>query len=57
MHYFVLYSENIDGIKEYEKINNEYIKLEDPIKLKMLGVYRHSFGFGLLFFYHLHLFL
>ena len=41
---FVLYSENIDGTKEYEKVNGEYIKLDEPIKLKMLGVYRHSFG-------------
>lgn len=41
---FVLYSENIDGTKEYEKVNGECIKLDEPIKLKMLGVYRHSFG-------------
>lgn len=41
---FVLYSENIDGTKEYEKINGEYIKLDKPLKLKMFGVYRHSFG-------------
>jgi len=44
---FVLYSENIDGIKEYEKVNGEYIKLDEPIKLKMFGVYRHSFGCNL----------
>jgi hypothetical protein len=44
---FVLYSENIDGIKEYERVNEEYIKLDEPIKLKMLGVYRHSFGCSL----------
>ena len=40
---FVLYSNNIKGIKEYEKINGEYTKLDEPIKLKMFGVYRHSF--------------
>lgn len=40
---FVLYSNNIDGIKEYEKVNGEYIKLDEPIKLKMFGVYKHSF--------------
>ena len=40
---FVLYSKNIDGIKEYEKVNGEYIKLDEPIKLKMFGVYKHSF--------------
>ena len=44
---FVLYSNNIDGIKEYEKVNGEYIKLDEPIKLKMFGVYRHSFGCSL----------
>jgi len=40
---FVLYSNNIDGVKEYEKVNGEYIKLDEPIKLKMFGVYKHSF--------------
>ena len=40
---FVLYSNNIEGIKEYEK----GIKLEEPIKLKMFGVYKHSFGCSL----------
>ncbi len=40
---FILYSNNIDGIKEYEKVNGEYIKLDVPIKLKMFGVYKHSF--------------
>jgi len=44
---FVLYTENIDVIKEYEKVNGEYIKLDEPIKLKMFGVYRHSFGCSL----------
>jgi len=44
---FVLYSDNIDGTKEYEKVNGEYIKLDEPIKLKMFGVYRHSFGCSL----------
>lgn len=42
-HGFVLYSNNIDGIKEYEKINGEYIKLNNPINVKMFGVYKHSF--------------
>lgn len=41
---FVLYSETLDGTKEYEKINGKYIKLDKPIKLKMLGVYKHSFA-------------
>lgn len=41
---FVLYLDNIDGIKEYQKINGEYIKLDKPINIKMFGVYRHSFG-------------
>lgn len=44
---FVLYSENIDGIKEYVKVNGEYIKLDEPIKLKMFGVYKHSFPYSL----------
>lgn len=41
---FVLYRNNIDGIKEYQKINGKYIKLEKPIKVKMFGVYKDSFG-------------
>jgi hypothetical protein len=41
---FVLYSENLDGVKEYEKVNGNMVKLDEPIKLKMFGVYKHSFG-------------
>jgi len=41
---FILYSDNIKGIKEYEKKDGEYIKLENPIELKMSGVYVHSFS-------------
>lgn len=44
---FVLYSENIKGIKEYKKVDGDYVKLEKPVKLKMFGVYRHSFGCSL----------
>lgn len=40
---FVLYSDNLDGVKEYVKVNGEHIKLEEPLKIKMFGVYRHSF--------------
>jgi len=40
---FVLYSENIDGIKEYEKVNDKHIKLKTPVKIKMIGVYKHPF--------------
>ena len=40
---FVLYSENIDGEIEYEKINGVYDKLKEPLKIKMIGVYKHSF--------------
>lgn len=41
---FVLYSEKIDGIKEYEKKEGKYVALKEPIKIKMIGVYRHTFG-------------
>lgn len=40
---FILYSDDIDGIKEYEKIDGAYKKLDVPRKVKMSGVYRHSF--------------
>ena len=40
---FVLYSDNIKGVKEYEKIDGEYIKLDNPREFKMSGVYVHSF--------------
>jgi hypothetical protein len=44
---FILYSENIECIREYEKVDDKYIKLEEPIKSKALGIYRHSFGCSL----------
>ena len=44
---FILYSNNIDGIKEWEIVNGEHVKLDKPIKLKMFGVYKHSFGCSL----------
>lgn len=40
---FVLYTDNLDGVKEYVKVNGEHIKLEEPLKLKMSGAYKHSF--------------
>lgn len=40
---FILYSNNINGIKECVKVNGEFFELDKPLKIKMFGVYRHSF--------------
>lgn len=40
---FVLYSDKVKTMKQYEKINGEWIKIENPIPQNSIGVYKHSF--------------
>ncbi len=40
---FVLYSTELEGEKTFEKVNGEFVKLEKPVKIKMMGALHHMF--------------